>query len=122
MSPPHVLLTTEGTYPFSPGGVSTWCHTLIRSTPDVRYTLLPLMMNPHVRLHETPPPNVQRMLRVPLWGIEDPNEFVTDVPFARQYDRARDTSDSTVAPEFLPIFTRFLAAILARQPDGEALG
>ena len=78
----HVLLTTEGTYPFSGGGVSTWCDTLIRNTPEVRYTLLPLMMNPHVELRYPPPPNVRRMLRVPLWGIEEPSEFITDVPFA----------------------------------------
>jgi polysaccharide biosynthesis protein PelF len=122
MSARHVLLTTEGTYPFSAGGVSTWCHTLIRSTPEVRYTLLPLMMNPHVRLHDTPPPNVHRMLRVPLWGIEEPSEFVTDVPFARLYDRARNTSTAAIESEFLPLFRRFLATILTREPDAEALG
>jgi len=43
-----VLMTTEGTYPYGAGGVSTWCDALLRMTPEVRYTLLPIMMNPHI--------------------------------------------------------------------------
>ena len=35
-----VLMTTEGTYPYSAGGVSTWCDALLRNTPDVRWTLV----------------------------------------------------------------------------------
>src|SRR5947207_1153570 len=111
-----VLLTTEGTYPFADGGVSTWCDTLIRNTPDVRYTLLPLMMNPHVELRYTPPANVRRMLRVPLWGIEEPSEFITDVPFARLYERARNTPRAAIESEFLPLFTRFLDAVRRADP------
>ena len=118
----HVLLTTEGTYPFSGGGVSTWCDTLIRNTPDVRYTLLPLMMNPHVELQYTPPSNVRRMLRVPLWGIEEPSEFITDVPFARLYERARNTPRAAIEAEFLPLFGRFLDAVMLADPDCDAVG
>ena len=33
-----VLMTTEGTYPYGAGGVSTWCDALLRNTPEVRYT------------------------------------------------------------------------------------
>jgi len=117
-----VLLTTEGTYPFSSGGVSTWCDTLIRSTPDVRYTLLPLMMNPHGELRYEPPPNVRRMIRVPMWGIEDPNEFITDVPFAHLYERTRQTPQHAVEAEFIPLFGRFLDAILRSDPDCDATG
>jgi polysaccharide biosynthesis protein PelF len=117
-----VLLTTEGTYPFSGGGVSTWCDTLIRGTPDVRYTLLPLMMNPHVEQRFTPPPNVRRMLRVPLWGIEDPAEFVADLPFARVWQRAQATTPRLIERELLPLFGRFLDAILRPEPDCDAFG
>jgi glycosyltransferase involved in cell wall biosynthesis len=117
-----VLLTTEGTYPFSGGGVSTWCDTLIRNTPGIRYTLLPLMMNPHVEQRFTPPPNVRRMLPVPLWGIEDPAEFITDVPFARLYERTHGMSARVIESEFLPVFTRFLDAILFADPDCDAVG
>src|SRR5437762_2140871 len=37
-----VLMATEGTYPYAAGGVSTWCDALLRNTPDVLYTLLPV--------------------------------------------------------------------------------
>ena len=108
----NVLLTTEGTYPFSAGGVSTWCDTLIRNTPEVRYTLLPLMMNPHVELKYTPPPNVRRVLEVPMWGIEEPAEFLDDIPFASLYERKQRTPSSAIENDFLPAFGAFLDAIL----------
>jgi len=38
-----VLLVTEGTYPYHFGGVSTWCHTLVESLPDVRFSLMALV-------------------------------------------------------------------------------
>jgi glycosyltransferase involved in cell wall biosynthesis len=116
----NVLLTTEGTYPFSGGGVSTWCDTLIRNTPEVRYTLLPLMMNPHVELKYAPPANVRRVLEVPMWGIEEPAEFLTDIPFASLYERKQRTPVSAIESEFLPAFRAFLDAVLAE--DADALG
>ena len=54
MPPLSVLMTTEGTYPYGAGGVSTWCDALIRNTPDVRYVLLPIMMNPHIEMKFEP--------------------------------------------------------------------
>jgi len=87
-----VLMTTEGTYPYSAGGVSTWCDALLRNTPDLRWTLLPLMMNPHIEQKFDPPANVRKILGVPLWGIEEPAEFITDIPFAQLYDRKRRTT------------------------------
>lgn len=109
----NVLLTTEGTYPFSGGGVSTWCDTLIRGTPEVRYTLLPLMMNPHVELKYAPPPNVRRVIEVPMWGIEEPAEFLTDIPFASLYERKQRTPQHVIEFEFLPAFRAFLDAVIA---------
>src|ERR1043166_1946993 len=108
----NVLLTPDGPYPFSGGGVSTWCDTLIRNTPEVRYTLLPLMMNPHVELKYTPPANVRRVLEVPMWGIEEPAEFLTDIPFASLYERKQRTPAAAIENEFLPAFRAFLDAIL----------
>jgi hypothetical protein len=113
----NVLLTTEGTYPFSGGGVSTWCDTLIRNTPEVRYTLLPLMMNPHVELKYAPPANVRRVLEVPMWGIEEPAEFLTDIPFASLYERKQRTPAAAIENEFLPAFRAFIDAVL----DGDGL-
>ncbi|HEX3069545.1 MAG TPA: GT4 family glycosyltransferase PelF [Thermoanaerobaculia bacterium] len=108
MSEISVLMTTEGTYPYGAGGVSTWCDALLRMTPEVRYTLLPIMMNPHIESKFHPPANVQGVINVPLWGIEEPAEFTANAPFAELYERKRRTSDSQIQREFVPIFRRFL--------------
>lgn len=106
-----VLLTTEGTYPHSAGGVSTWCDALLRNTPEVRYTLLPIMMNPHIELKYEPPPNVRRIVNVPLWGIEEPAEFLTDIPFATLFDRKRHTSSDDIETKFVPLLRQFVAFV-----------
>jgi glycosyltransferase involved in cell wall biosynthesis len=117
-----VLMTTEGTYPYSAGGVSTWCDALLRNTPDVRWTLLPLMMNPHIEQKFDPPDNVRRILNVPLWGIEEPAEFSSDIPFGQLYDRKRRTTVEAIRHEFLPHFRELLRVILTDQGDAPALG
>jgi polysaccharide biosynthesis protein PelF len=38
----RVLLTTEGTYPFILGGVSSWCDVLVNGLADVSWQLLPI--------------------------------------------------------------------------------
>ena len=117
-----VLMTTEGTYPYSAGGVSTWCDALLRNTPDVRWTLLPLMMNPHIEQKFDPPENVRRTINVPLWGIEEPSEFSGDIPFAQLFDRKRRTSVETIEREFLPPFRELLRVICTDPGDAPTLG
>ena len=117
-----VLMTTEGTYPYSAGGVSTWCDALLRNTPDVRWTLLPLMMNPHIEQKFDPPENVRRTLHVPLWGIEEPAEFNADIPFAQLYDRKRRTTAAAIEREFLPHFRELLRVVCTAQDDAPAFG
>jgi len=106
-----VLMTTEGTYPYGAGGVSTWCDALLRNTPDVRYVLLPIMMNPHIESRFEPPPNVRKIINVPLWGIEEPAEFTAAVRFSELYERKRGTTESAVEREFIPLFRRFLECV-----------
>jgi glycosyltransferase involved in cell wall biosynthesis len=114
-----VLLTTEGTYPHSPGGVSTWCDTLVRSTPDIRYVLLPIMMNPHIEQRYELPPNVRRIINTPLWGIEEPAEFLTEISFARLHARKSETFERIIETEFVPLFTRFLEIVLRGESSAD---
>jgi glycosyltransferase involved in cell wall biosynthesis len=116
-----VLMTTEGTYPYSAGGVSTWCDALLRNTPDVRWTLLPLMMNPHIEQQFDPPPNVRKIVNVPLWGIEEPSEFSSDIPFGQLYDRKRRTGTDVIERDFLPPFRDLLRVICVDPGDSPAL-
>lgn len=120
--PISVLMTTEGTYPHSSGGVSTWCDALIRNTPEVHYTLVPLMMNPHIELKYDPPENARRVINIPLWGIEEPAEFLTDITFAALHVRKRDTTDAIIESSFLPIFSELLDGINGAGQDAAGFG
>ena len=117
-----VLMTAEGTYPYSLGGVSTWCDSLLRMTPEIRYTLLPLMMNPHIDYKYTVPANVERVINVPLWGIEEPAEFIQEIPFGHLYVQKRLTSNAIIEDRFRPLFIRFLDQVNQGGPDPETLG
>lgn len=122
MPPLSVLLTTEGTYPYSAGGVSTWCDALIRNTADVRYVLLPIMMNPHIEMKFESLSNIRRIVNVPLWGVEEPAEFRTGVPFAQLYERKRTTSEAGIEEGFVPLFRQFLDCVNEAGADPEAFG
>jgi glycosyltransferase involved in cell wall biosynthesis len=115
-------MTTEGTYPYSPGGVSTWCKALLHNTPDIRWTLLPLMMNPHMEQTFEPPENVRRVLGVPLWGIEEPAEFIPEIPFAQLYDRKRRTTAAAIEREFVPLLRQLLSIVCGNPADAPAFG
>jgi glycosyltransferase involved in cell wall biosynthesis len=117
-----VLMTTEGTYPHAAGGVSTWCDELIRNTPEISYTLLPIMMSPHIELRYDPPANARRVINVPLWGIEEPAEFLTDITFAALHVRKRDTTDATIEEGFVPHFRDLLEGINHPARDPGKLG
>jgi polysaccharide biosynthesis protein PelF len=58
---PRVLLTTEGTYPYVTGGVSSWCDLLVNSLEEFDWLVLPIIgahgqprrfaLPPHAREH-----------------------------------------------------------------------
>jgi polysaccharide biosynthesis protein PelF len=65
----HVLLSTEGTYPYMVGGVSTWCDSLLNGLTGVTWHVLAitaggLRREPHFEL----PPNVASITRRELWS------------------------------------------------------
>ena len=117
-----VLMTTEGTYPHAAGGVSTWCDELIRNTPDISYTLLPIMMSPHIDLRYEPPSNTRRVINVPLWGIEEPAEFLTDITFASLRTRKLQTTDAVIERVFVPLLRTLLEAINDPDTPPDAFG
>ncbi|HYV16815.1 MAG TPA: GT4 family glycosyltransferase PelF [Conexibacter sp.] len=40
--PPCILLTTEATYPYAVGGVSSWCHLVVGGLPEFTWRILPI--------------------------------------------------------------------------------
>ena len=117
-----VLLTTEGTYPYSKGGVSTWCDSLTRELAEVDFTLLTLTVHPYVNMSYALRPNVQRLITVPLWGIEQPAEFRFEGPFSEVLEKQARTTDQVIADHFVPPFREILRGIGDASMPVEAVG
>ena len=117
-----MLLATEGTYPFHPGGVSTWCDTLITRMPDVDFIVFAIAMNPYVNIRFAMPSHVQSVVTVPLWGTQDPSEHRQDAAFSQIFLRKQRTSAQEIERLFIPLFDQFLAEMRASGGDPEAVG
>ena len=107
----RVMMATEGTYPFHQGGVSTWCNVLVNKVPNVDYVVYSIIMNPYVTQKFTLPENT-RLIKVPLWGTEDPSEHLT-IPFSEIYLAKKRTDEQVVRNRFLPVFRDLIAEIAA---------
>lgn len=105
-----VMLTTEGTYPFHQGGVSTWCNVLVDKLDDVDYLIYSIIMNPFVTQKFKLPRNTT-MIKVPLWGTEEPSEHLT-TPFSKVYTAKRNTDDKIVEEHFIPLFKSLVEEII----------
>lgn len=119
MEPTTVLLTTEGTYPCYPGGVSIWCDRLIRSLPEIRFRVFAITRVPGESLRFALPGNVVGLQQFPLWGTEEPGWEEAD--FALAFRRKLFTTESVVRRKFIPPFEQVLSAIFADPPAVEDL-
>jgi polysaccharide biosynthesis protein PelF len=117
-----VLLTTEGTYPFSKGGVSTWCHVLSDRLPEIDFTILAIAANPYLDSKYKLASNVKQLIKVPLWGTEDPVEYTWREPFSEAIKAKIATTDNIIAGKFIPLFDRFLNGLLSTDTDIDRLG
>jgi glycosyltransferase involved in cell wall biosynthesis len=117
----RVLLCTEGTYPYVGGGVSTWCDILCHELEEVDFTLYAITGAPEVRLRYELPGNVTDLVHVPLWGIQEPADYVlAHLPGRELRARRRRTTEAVVRERFLPLLDRLLAGINgdAAEADG----
>ena len=115
-----VMLTTEGTYPFHQGGVSTWCDILVNKLDRFDYVVYSIIMNPFVTQKFTLPKNTT-LIKVPLWGTEEPSEHLT-MPFSQVYLAKRKTSESSVDEHFLPLFKELIDEIITPDKDPRKFG
>ncbi len=109
---PRILLTTEGTYPFLGGGVSTWCHELTQQMPEMDFKIFAIVANPYLQQHYQLSANVTQVLKVPLWGMEDPIEFGWRFPFSRALKSKIATTGTVISNRFIPIFERLMTGVL----------
>jgi glycosyltransferase involved in cell wall biosynthesis len=119
----RVLLCTEGTYPFVGGGVSTWCDILCRQLPDVEFVLFSVTGAPEMKLQYDLPPNARSVLQVPLWGMQEPAEYVLDrLPYSDFLRRKRCTSERLVEELFVPQLRTLLRCAADESLDVGAAG
>jgi glycosyltransferase involved in cell wall biosynthesis len=69
---PRVLLTTEGTYPYAMGGVSTWSHLLVNSLTEFDWQILPIVApDGRPKMFELPA-HAEEIGRIEVWSEELP--------------------------------------------------
>ena len=117
-----MLLATEGTYPFSRGGVSTWCDRLTLGLPDIDFNLLAVVTNPFEQLKYELAPNVQSVMKIPQWGLLQPAEYSHHHSASKILAQRWSTTSEIVGAKFEPLFERFLALILTGNCDNAELG
>ncbi|MDO8212482.1 GT4 family glycosyltransferase PelF [Conexibacter sp. CPCC 206217] len=66
-------MTTEGTYPFAVGGVSSWCHVVVGGLPEFTWRILPIHAGGRrpVQLYELAP-NAALAGRIDVWSEQLP--------------------------------------------------
>jgi polysaccharide biosynthesis protein PelF len=114
----RIYLSTEGTYPFVLGGVSTWVDMLVHGLPHHEFEVGALVDNPHHRVMYRPPPNVT-LQPVPLWGLELAEEYL---PRRDAWRRGWRTSAPVVRHRFLPSWEYLVESLVAPEADPRALG
>lgn len=110
---PVVLFETEGSYPYSGGGVSTWAHILCTELKEeVDFHLMAITGNPFVEPRYRIPDNVIDTIHIPLWGVEEPvHYFDKTIPFSAQIEKKARTTREAVKQHFVPIFKDFIACL-----------
>lgn len=116
-----VVLTTEGTYPYCTGGVSTWADIMIREMGEIDFCVLAIMMNPFQSIKFELPDNVSRLINVPLWGTEEPTEYISGQPFAEIFLN-KQKPDHPIRAPFMVFIERLVCSIYGSNPDLDAMG
>src|SRR5437016_12399056 len=100
--PISVLLTTEGTYPFYTGGVSTCCHRVTHGLPNIDFTVLAVVTNPSPQSKYDLAPNLRELSIVPQWGLLQPAEYSCHQSNAVVLGHLWNTTPRVIAAPFRP--------------------
>ncbi|WP_456488411.1 GT4 family glycosyltransferase PelF [Caminibacter pacificus] len=116
-----VVWTGEGTYPYVTGGVSTWAHILISELRNIDFVLMPIQMNPYMTLKYKLPQNVIDTIGVPLWGTQEPLEYVKNISFSKMYKNKIITKKSKDLSKIEPLMISLLEHIYGIKEDLDSL-
>ena len=110
-----VLMTTEGTYPFHQGGVSTWCDILVKQLKSVDYTIFSVTMDPFIA-QKFDLGKDTKLIKIPLWGTEEPSEHLDEL-FSTIYLAKKRTTDEVVQEQFLPLFRELVDELISERKN-----
>lgn len=118
---PLVLFETEGSYPYSGGGVSTWAHTLCTELRGkVDFELLAITGNPYVESRYRLPENITKIIHIPLWGVDEPsNYYDRGNLFSHQITKKSRATKEVTKLFFKPIFEDFIRCLFNPYSDVE---
>lgn len=110
---PIVLFETEGSYPYSGGGVSTWAHILCSELIDkIDFYIFAITGNPFVEPRYKLTENVKKIIHIPLWGVEEPVQYYdSEKPFSDQIEKKARTTREVVKTQFIPVFREFVSCL-----------
>lgn len=84
----------------------------------MEFTLYAITGNPEVTLKFEPPPNARQVVHVPLFGMQDPVEYLLrDVPARELRERRDATGDAAIGETFLPLFEQLLDGLEVTGPE-----
>lgn len=114
---------TEGSYPYSGGGVSTWAHILCNELKEeINFVLLAITGNPSVSAKYKISENVKDIIHIPLWGAEEPAKYYNNkVPFSQQVLKKSRTHKHSIRKYFVPLFRDFLESFNDPYGDTEKI-
>lgn len=116
---PRILFETEGSYPYSGGGVSTWAHILCTELVDkVDFEILAVTGNPYVESRYRVPGNIHNIIHIPLWGVDEPADYYDKgQPFSYQIDKKARATKQVTQEYFKPIFEDFISCLFDPYTD-----
>ena len=117
-----VVWTGEGTYPYVTGGVSTWADLLVHELKNIDFIIMPIEMSPYNTLKFDIPENVVDLIGIPLWGTEEPVEYIKKIQFSKIYRAKVKTEHTESIKKLKPILISLLQHIYRQKEDLEELG
>lgn len=114
----NIMILGEGNYPFSGGGVSTWCHSICNQLSEFDYSLFTITAQVHSESKYDIAENIIDIVQLPLWCLEDPSEIFNYHEL--YYDKVLKievTKDDSIREHFLPIFDKLMNIIFLNDTD-----
>lgn len=118
----RVLLVTEGTYPYSYGGVSSWAHTLCNLVDDTSFYLYSfnskLEDKPKYQLNSS----IKKLIQLPLWTPYEPFDFLDyGTNYTDIVGKKLQVTDAVVMSKFIPAFKLFVKNIISNKCNLDSL-